>query len=257
MRNSKFKFQSWLLPALVFFLLTACGKPAYDVRVIDTPSQPQLKGTQKPYEVNGRRYDPMATADGFVEKGVASWYGKDFHGRKTSNGEIYDMHAMTAAHKTLPMNVHLRVTNLDNNRSTVVRINDRGPFVKERIVDLSFAAAKELDIVGPGTAPVRIEALGYRDDPKGSAQPHYTQPDSYEVGPFMVQVGAFTVQENASRLAGELKAKYGSSSIVEGMVNGQKFYRVRVGLYSTLAQAADALRFFEQNGYPNGFVVAR
>lgn len=242
---------------LLVLLLAACGAPAYKVRVLDTPSQPGLHPTQRAYEVNGQRYQPIPSADGFAEQGTASWYGKDFHGRKTSNGETYDMYAMTAAHKTLPMNVYLQVTNLDNGRSTVVRVNDRGPFVKSRIIDLSYSAAKELGVVGPGTAPVRIKALGYRDTDQPGLVPQYRQPASYEVGPFMVQVGAFTVQENAFRLADKLKGQYDSSSVAEGWVNGQKFYRVRVGLYNSMALADDALRQFETNGYPNCFIVAR
>jgi len=243
---------------LIFILLlAACGAPTYKVRVLDTPSQPGLKPTQKPYEVNGTRYQPITSAEGFVEQGVASWYGKDFHGRKTSNGEIYDMHAMTAAHKTLPMNVYLKVTNLDSGRSAVVRVNDRGPFVKSRIIDLSYAAASELGVVGPGTAPVRIEALGYREDERSGAEPHYRQPVSYDLGTFMVQVGAFTVKENAYRLAEKLKGQYGSSAVAEGWVNGQKFYRVRVGLYPSMALAADALLQIEGNGYSNSFIVAQ
>lgn len=242
---------------LLLLSLAACGAPAYKVRVLETPSRPDLAPTQKPYEVNGTRYQPIPSAHGFVEEGVASWYGKDFHGRKTSNGETYDMYAMTAAHKTLPMNVHLKVTNLDNGRSTVVRVNDRGPFVKSRIIDLSYSAAKELGVVGPGTAPVRIEALGYRDDGPAGAAPRYHQPVSYDAGVFMVQVGAFAVKENADRLAGSLKARYGSSSVVEGWVNGQKFYRVRVGLYGTMALAGDALGQLEANGYPGSFIVAQ
>ena len=242
---------------IAILLLAACGAPTYKVRVMDTPSQPGLKPTQRAYEVNGQRYQPIPSADGFVEKGVASWYGKDFHGRKTSNGETYDMYAMTAAHKTLPMNVYLRVTNLDNGRSTVVRVNDRGPFVKSRIIDLSYTAANELGVVGPGTAPVRIEALGYRDEAQAGSAPHYRQPVSYDVGPFMVQVGAFTVKENAFRLADKLKGQYGSSAVAEGWVNGQKFYRVRAGLYTSMALAGDALRQFETNGYPSSFIVAQ
>ncbi|RLB63907.1 MAG: septal ring lytic transglycosylase RlpA family lipoprotein [Deltaproteobacteria bacterium] len=237
--------------------LSACGTPTYKTRVLDTPSQPDLKPTQRPYEVNGERYQPIPSADGFVQKGLASWYGKKFHGRKTSNGETYDMYAMTAAHKTLPMNVYLKVTNLDNGRSTVVRVNDRGPFVRSRIIDLSYTAANELGVVGPGTAPVRIEALGYRDDAQSGTTPHYTQLASYDVGPFMVQVGAFTVKENAYRLAEKLKSQYGSSAVVEGWVNGQKFYRVRVGLYPSMALATDGLLQIETNGYPRGFIVAR
>ena len=242
---------------ITILLLAACGAPTYKVRVMDTPSQSGLKPTQRAYEVNGQRYQPIPSADGFVEKGVASWYGKDFHGRKTSNGETYDMYAMTAAHKTLPMNVYLQVTNLDNGQSTVVRVNDRGPFVKSRIIDLSYTAAKELGVVGPGTAPVRIEALGYRDATQTGSAPHYRQPASYDVGPFMVQVGAFTVKENADRLAEKLKSQYGRSAVAEGWVNGQKFYRVRVGLYASMALADDALRQFETNGYPSSFIVAR
>lgn len=242
---------------MLALLLSACSAPSYKVRVIDTPGQPELKPTQKAYEVNGERYQPIPSAAGFIEQGVASWYGKDFHGRKTSNGETYDMYAMTAAHKTLPMNVSLKVTNLDNGRSTVVRVNDRGPFVKSRILDLSYAAANELGVVGPGTAPVRIEALGYRDEAHGSATPHYRQPVSYEVGPFMVQVGAFTIKDNAYRLADKLKVQYGQASVAEGLVNGQLFYRVRVGLYNAMPLAVEALARIAASSYPNGFIVAQ
>jgi rare lipoprotein A len=246
---------------LLVVALAACSTPTppktYKVEVYDTPSQPDLRPTQRPYSVNGQRYQPIPSAAGFVQEGVASWYGKKFHGRKTSNGETYDMYAMTAAHKTLPMNVHLKVTNLKNGRSTVVRVNDRGPFVKSRIIDLSYSAAKELEVVGPGTAPVRIEALGYQEQAGRGSKPRYRQPASYETGTFMVQVGAFTVKANAYRLAEKLKVQYGSSAVAEGWVDGQKFYRVRVGLYNTIALADEALLKFEANGYPNSFIVAQ
>jgi len=247
---------------IILLMLSACGEPSYHVRVLDTPSSTssptgKVKPTQRAYEVNGQRYQPIPSAHGFTEKGIASWYGKKFHGRKTSNGETYDMYAMTAAHKTLPMNVHLKVTNLENGRSTVVRVNDRGPFVRSRIIDLSYSAASELGVVGPGTAKVSVEALGYQDKgPTGSA-PHYTQLDSYDVGPFMIQIGAFTVKENADRLAEKLKGQYGSSSVVAGWVNGQKFYRVRVGLFNAMAKASQGLLEIEANGYPNSFIVAQ
>lgn len=246
---------------IVVFTLAACSTPippkTYKVEVFNNPSQPDLAPTQRSYAVNGQRYQPIPSAQGFVQEGVASWYGKKFHGRKTSNGETYDMYAMTAAHKTLPMNVHLKVTNLSNSRSTVVRVNDRGPFVKNRIIDLSYSAAKELGVVGPGTAPVRIEALGYKEQATAGSAPSYRQPATYDVGTFMVQVGAFTVKANAYRLAEKLKIQYGNSVVAEGWVNGQKFYRVRVGLYNTMALAAEALLRLEMNGYPNSFVVAR
>ena len=245
-----------LLTGLACCLVVACGGPSYQVRVLDPQGQSAPRDyTQRPYEVNGERYHPIPSANGYVEQGIASWYGSDFHGRKTSNGEIYDMHAMTAAHKTLPMNVEVRVTNLNNGRSTVVRVNDRGPFVKGRIIDLSHSAAKELDIVGPGTAPVRVEALGYREG-RGQAV-RYRQPASYQLGPFLVQVGAFSVEENAKRLAAELQGRFGSAQVVEGWVNGRKFYRVRVGQYAAVDGAQQALLRLEQGGYGAGFVVAQ
>ncbi|PLX75866.1 MAG: septal ring lytic transglycosylase RlpA family lipoprotein [Desulfuromonas sp.] len=244
-----------MLICLACCLLAACGGPSYQVRVIDTDGQTTPKDyTQRPYEVNGERYQPIPSANGYSEQGIASWYGSDFHGRKTSNGETYDMYAMTAAHKTLPMNVDVRVTNLNNGRSTVVRINDRGPFVKGRIIDLSYSAAKQLDIVGPGTAPVRIEALGYREG-RGQAV-SYRRPASYQPGPFLVQVGAFSVQANALRLAAELKGRFGQAQVTEGWVNGRKFYRVRVGQYAAIDSAQQALLRLEQEGYGAGFVVA-
>jgi len=244
---------------VLIFLLTACGPstPTYRVKVMDTPSQPGLHPTQRPYSVNDQVYRPIADAQGFSEEGLASWYGKDFHGRKTSNGEIYDMYAMTAAHKILPMNVFLKVTNLNNGQSAVVRVNDRGPFVKSRIIDLSYSAAEQLGVVGPGTAPVRIEALGYRESAKPGSPPIYRQPDSYAPGPFMVQVGAFTIRENAYRLADKLKKEYGTSTVAEGWVDGRKFYRVRAGLYDNMALATDGLVRMEANGFPNSFIVAR
>lgn len=241
-------------PLLICLLaLAACSKPGYRVEVIKTPG---LKGTQQPYSVNGERYDPLPSADGFREKGIASWYGKDFHGRKTSNGEIYNMHAMTAAHKTLPMNVHVRVSNLSNGRSAVVRINDRGPFVKGRVIDLSYVAANQLDIVKPGTAPVRVEALGFKlETPPGSATV-YRQPETYDAGTYTVQVGAFTIAANAQSLAAQLRSTYGAASVAEAWIQGRKFYRVRAGQYPSLKRATAALLRFEQSGFPNSFVVA-
>lgn len=234
-------------------ILCACGRgPAYKVEVIDTPG---LQGTLQPYKVNGQRYDPLSSSAGFVEEGLASWYGKDFHGRKTSNGEIYDMHAMTAAHKTLPMNVYVKVTNRSNGRSTVVRVNDRGPFVKGRIIDLSYSAAKELGVVGPGTAPVQVEALGYRQQGPADGAVAYRQPESYEIGPFMIQVGAFTLQDNARRLTEQLQARFGAAEVKEAWIGGQKFYRVRAGRYASLDQAVAMLPEFESS-YPNCFIVA-
>lgn len=239
---------------LLVLVLSACG-PTYTTRVIDTPETRELKGHEKPYMVNGKRYDPLRSHEGFVQEGVASWYGEKFHGRRTSNGEVYDMHAMTAAHKTLPMGVHVRVRNRANGREAVLRVNDRGPFVKNRIIDLSYAAAKKLGVDGPGTAPVRVEALGYKKTDRGG-EVAYTQPESYRVGSFSVQVGAFSVEANAKRLARKLRDRHGSASVREGWVEGRLFYRVRAGKYSTLEEAEAAKERFARSGYPGGFVVA-
>ncbi len=134
-------------------------------------------GNPRSYEVNGRRYTVLASADSYLERGVASWYGPDFHGHNTSSGERYDMYAMTAAHRTLPIPCYARVTNLANGRSVVVRINDRGPFVANRIVDLSYSAATRLDIVRTGTAFVELRTIGSGDAPLEAAAPAATEPE--------------------------------------------------------------------------------
>jgi rare lipoprotein A len=243
----------------ILFFIAGCAsqEPYYDVKVMDSPTKSHLPPTQKPYSVNGQVYQPIPSSQGFVEEGTASWYGQDFHGRKTSNGETYDMYAMTAAHKTLPMNVHLKVTNLNNDRFIIVRINDRGPFVKNRVIDLSYAAAKELEIVTPGTAPVRIEALGYRTKTSESGRIEYSPLQSYQQGPFKIQVGAFKLKENADRLAEELRERYDISHVNEGWVKGEKFYRVQVGRYDELAFANEVVKRLEQDGFLGSFIVAR
>lgn len=237
--------------AVLTTLLSACA--GHRTRVLDTPETRGLKGWQKPYMVDGKRYDPLMSHEGFVQEGLASWYGDDFHGGPTSNGETYDMHAMTAAHKTLPLGVYVRVRNKRNKNEVVVRINDRGPFVKERIIDLSFAAAKQLGITDAGTAPVHIEALGYRSDTDASAP--YRSPASYDAGDFAIQVAAFASRENAERLAARMRKGYGSAGIEDAMVNGSRFFRVRVGSYGSLAKAEKARGEFERSGYPGSFVV--
>ena len=138
------------------------GPPPVEVaRIADAvpKPEPRSRGGNPPYTVMGRQYVPLADARGYRERGVASWYGRKFHGRQTSNGETYDMHAMTAAHKTLPLPSYVRVRNLENGRSAIVRVNDRGPFLNNRIIDLSYAAASKLGIAGTGTGLVEVEAV--------------------------------------------------------------------------------------------------
>jgi rare lipoprotein A len=161
-----------------------------------------------------------------VEVGIASWYGQEFHGRPTSSREVYNMNDMTAAHRSLPFGTHVMVTNLDNDRSAVVRINDRGPFVRGRVIDLSYAAARVLGIVGPGTAPVRVEILG------GFREPALTS------SPTWIQVGAFSAQENAFALKNRLDKTYPGVVVTTLKTENGTYYRVRV---RTDGNSADAL----------------
>ncbi|HEX7695999.1 MAG TPA: septal ring lytic transglycosylase RlpA family protein [Candidatus Acidoferrum sp.] len=160
---------------------------------------------------------PVPAPSGYTEEGNASWYGVPFHGRHASNGEIYDMYKLTAAHRTLPFETMVRVTNLNNGKSTVVRITDRGPFVDNRIIDLSLAAAREVESVGPGVVPVRVEVLGGVDPTAGF---------------FTVQVGAFRERANAERLRDRLDVSYSPIFIQQYDSPDGVFYRVRVGRIS-------------------------
>lgn len=172
----------------------------------------------------------------YTEEGKASWYGIPFHGRRASNGEIYDMNKMTAAHRTLPFETMVRVTNLTNGKSTVVRITDRGPFVDNRIIDLSFAAAREIDSVGPGVVPVKLEILTPGVDPTS--------------GFFTVQVGAFRERGNAERLREKLRAAYSPIFIQQYDSPDGMFYRVRVG---KVPGEESARHFSEQLRSKEGF----
>lgn len=160
---------------------------------------------------------PIPASSGYTEEGNASWYGVPFHGRHASNGEIYDMYKLTAAHRTLPFETMVRVTNLSNGKSTVVRITDRGPFVENRIIDLSLAAAREIESVGPGVVPVRVEVLGNVDPTTGF---------------FTLQVGAFRDRANAERLRDRLSLSYSPIFIQQYDSPEGMFYRVRVGKIS-------------------------
>jgi rare lipoprotein A len=218
------------------------------------PEGGKTKASQRPYTVMGKRYEPLKTHVGFTQEGVASWYGKDFHGKKTSNGEVYDMHAMTAAHKTLPLGVFVKVRNKESGEETVVRINDRGPFVKNRIIDLSYSAAKKLGVDVKGTAPVRIEALGYKAT--GTTGESYKEPETYDSGNYSVQVGAFKDYQNAKRLAEEMKKLHGYSEVKKALVNGEQFYRVQAGVFTSLQEAEDAEARFSDQGFPGSFAVS-
>lgn len=213
--------------------------------------------TQRSYKIKGVRYTPIASATGFVQTGIASWYGKKFHGRKTSNGEVYNMYAMTAAHKTLPMNTWVSVQNLRNNQKIVVRINDRGPFVRGRIIDLSYTGAKQMGIVGTGTSKVRVTALGRAISySKKTKAPVAFKPIDYWKGNFTVQVGAFQVKANAQNYRYKLSKSYQNAHITTFIDDRGTFYRVRIGRFTNLK---DAERFSEKiitRGFSSAFAVA-
>lgn len=237
---------------VVVFFLASCG--GHTTRVIDTPETRELEGWQKPYEVDGQRYQPLRDHQGFQQRGVASWYGRKFHGRKTSNGEVYDMYGMSAAHKTLPMGVRVKVTHLENGRHIVVRINDRGPFVAGRIIDLSYGAAKQLGIVDTGTAQVQIQALGYRQTDKSRAT--VRPAGNYDSGSFAVQIGAFSTSESAYQLAAKMRSHYGKAVVSTVITSGRQIYRVRVGDFNSLDQAEKAVQNFVSGGFPGSYVIA-
>jgi rare lipoprotein A len=189
------------------------------------------RGNPKFYEVLGKRYFVLPNADGYVERGLASWYGPTFHGERTSMGESYDMYAMTAAHKTLPLPAYARVTNLRNGKSVVVRVNDRGPFVANRIIDLSYTAASKLDMLREGTALVEVRAIS-------PGQPAtITRAEEAPPQTLYVQAGAFSEEANARALVQRLQAGGVSGAFVQSPPDGgPRMFRVRVGPVANAAQ---------------------
>lgn len=193
--------------------------PAPPPKQTPAPAPTDRAGTNKPVPPSSPAPGaPAAEPGSFLEEGVASWYGVPYHGRKASNGEIYDMEKMTAAHRTLPFESIVRVTNLKNGKQAEVRIIDRGPFVEGRVIDLSHAAAREIDMVGMGIAPVRLELI---------SGPHPT------AGQYTVQIGAFAMKENAVRLRQSLERQYQPILVDEMTSPKGLLYRVRVGRVSS------------------------
>ncbi|MBU0675678.1 MAG: septal ring lytic transglycosylase RlpA family protein [Proteobacteria bacterium] len=222
------------------------------------PDEAKIHPTQRPYKINGKTYYPLPSAHGYLENGIASWYGADFHGKKTSNGETYNMYDMTAAHKTLPMNTYVVVKNLDNDREITVRINDRGPFVKSRIIDLSKTGATKLGYADKGTARVRLTALGEAISyQQGEAQvERFKEWQDFQSGDFYVQIGSFTNRANADQLK-EKMISWGKNCVIQTFQPGdQLFYRVQVKSEGTLAEARHLESALEQTGFPGAFVVA-
>jgi rare lipoprotein A len=202
---------------LVLAALSACAVPPGKVKLVPSP-----------------------LPDGRVtQTGIASWYGPGFHGQATASGAIYNQHELTAAHQTLPLGSRIMVTNLNNSKSIEVVVNDRGPFAKERILDLSHAAAQNLDMVGPGTAPVRIELI---------EAPFKIESIRASLD-YTLQLGAFSKLENAEHLRDRLRRSFSEIAIVTTQSGNGTYYRVRMGTYATRAAAEEKARQLAQNGY--------
>lgn len=220
------------------------------------------------YEVFGKWYSVMGSSAGYQERGVASWYGKKFHGNLTSNREVYDMYEMTAAHKTLPLPTYVRVRNLRNNKSIVVRVNDRGPFVSNRIIDLSYTAAQKLDMVRDGTSLVEVTAISF-DEPVGdrptSARKNpqrrqYSTPsvpaEPASGSKIYVQVGAFGDRANATRRLATLKSSGVSNVFIyKDTSSSPPLHRVRVGPVANVVQYDALVEELEGIGITDPYLI--
>ncbi|MDB4281667.1 septal ring lytic transglycosylase RlpA family protein [Paraglaciecola sp.] len=245
---------------VVMLLIVACSgtmprvtrdgtPPPIDAsQVIDAVPRPDpilAQGNKSPYTVNGVTYRILASAAGYKEEGLASWYGTKFDGRQTSNGEIFDVYAATAAHKTLPLPSYVRVTHLDNGRSIIVRVNDRGPFHSKRIIDLSYGAAVKLGYADQGTARVRVEIIDLAgvDDRRNSDGSTYRN----------LQLGAFSEPDAAQRLAAQVSAVISIAVYVSPVdTPGGRLYRLRAGPFMSEKDLRSAQKTLQSAGFSPG-----
>lgn len=246
----------------------------FDVSTVVEPEPsyepPTSAGNKSPYEVWGDTYEVLESAHGYEATGTASWYGRKFHGHKTSNGETYDMYELTAAHRSLPLPTFLKVTNLDNGRSTIVRVNDRGPFHGDRLIDLSYAAAHVLGFDGRGTAQVRIEAVATRpeggdrtagDDDRGDDGRDNPERDGDEAEKperLFVQVGAFGNLSAATQLRDQLFLVAGSNvHLIEAEQQDDGVHRVWVGPFQNREEAEQQKSVIERNNLGQPIIISR
>lgn len=210
--------------------------------------EPYSRRGNKPYMVYGESYSVMNTGQGFSETGRASWYGEKFHGFETSNGEPYDMYAMSGAHKTLPLPSYAQITNLDNNKQVIIRVNDRGPFHSDRILDLSYAAAYKLGMLGTGTARIKLDVIYV-----GSlAATSSAVADAQDAGNHYIQLVASKDQLKLNKMAKELEQKYQVQTRVQAANN---MYRLQLGPIGQPELADSLLNKVKQDGYPEGYMV--
>jgi rare lipoprotein A len=284
---------------LCIVLLSACATPRGGYYADDGPgpnppdvanipdavprAEPLAATGNQPYSVYGREYVPVANARGYRERGVASWYGRKFHGRRTSSGEPYDMYAMTAAHKTLPLPSYARVTNLDNGRAVVVRVNDRGPFLHNRLIDLSYAAAARLGIAGNGTGLVEVEAIVPGEAPmvaqkpkvetfaialpaskpiieiipSAQAAPVETPARATPTAQMYVQAGAFREWDHAAQLRARLEREAFQPVFIQSVMGAgeTRLYRVRIGPVTSVEEGDRLTESLAAHGVTDALIV--
>jgi len=234
---------------------------------------PSRYGNPRTYVVRGSRYHTLTNSKGYTERGIASWYGTKFHGHRTSSGDTYDMYGMSAAHKTLPLPTYARVTNLQNGKSVIVKINDRGPFHENRLIDLSYAAAARLGILGKGTGLVEVAAIDPATYHKVPAKPRIaaSQPKVAQAAPaaqatdqppaheptLYLQVGAFHNRSNAERLQSQLSRVDlpAGLTISESTADNQRVYRVRIGPLASVETADQLTQLLADHGIRSPRVV--
>ncbi|WP_298444743.1 septal ring lytic transglycosylase RlpA family protein [uncultured Ferrimonas sp.] len=242
---------------------------APDLSHIEPPApryEPMSPGGNRDYTVRGQDYQVLTDARGFVKEGTASWYGKKFHGHLTSNGETYDMYGFSAAHKSLPLPTYVKVTNLGNGNSVVVRVNDRGPFHGNREIDLSYAAAYKLDMLKAGTANVRVEAITFERptakakrgdavDPAANATadaaPHSERPSNGNAGHF-IQLAASGQQASLTELEQRISAQY---SVPSRVTQQGSLYKLQLGPFDTVARTQELLNLLRQAGFSSAFKI--
>lgn len=254
-----------LVVVLLVLLLTACApsgrysqhrdsKPDtisanIDFKDVQPVYEPYRKATLRPYTVLGKRYYPLKTSKGYSEKGVASWYGQKFHGHMTANGETYDMFSMSAAHKTLPLPSFVRVTNTQNGRQAIVRVNDRGPFHQNRVIDLSYAAALKLDVISTGTAKVIVDVV-HVDKNGVVTVGNQLDVDKENNKLLFIQVAASQDEQKVKELASGLSTLYQIPSVTP---NDGKLFRLRLGPITDEKRAVRLLGELIKDGYKNAY----